>query len=64
MLTRCLGRQDDQVNPGVGRLTCLAHCPTSRIRVSRQITPERDLHARNSSSKLLIILWSLDFRHA
>jgi hypothetical protein len=61
MLTRCLGRQDDQVNPGVGRLTCLAHCPTSRIRVSRQ---ERDLYARNSSSKLLIILWSLDFRHA
>jgi hypothetical protein len=63
MLTRCLGRQDDQVNPGVGWLTCLAR-PTSRIRVSRQITPERDLHARNSSSKLLIILWSLDFRHA
>jgi hypothetical protein len=63
MLTRCLGRQDDQVNPGVGRLTCLAR-PTSRIRVSRQITPERELHARNSSSKLLIILWSLDFRHA
>jgi hypothetical protein len=51
------------VNPGVGRLTCLAR-PTSRIRVSRQITPERELHARNSSSKLLIILWSLDFRHA